>query len=75
MGNFTKSRAIENQCYVLASAQGGEHKNGRKTFGHSMIIDPWGEILTQIEFGNGVITADLNLNLLNKIRQKLPVFK
>ena len=49
-----RARAIENQCYVLAAAQGGKHVNGRRTWGHSMLIDPWGEIVAVLAEGAGV---------------------
>ncbi|HEY6896439.1 MAG TPA: carbon-nitrogen hydrolase family protein, partial [Rhodocyclaceae bacterium] len=54
-----RARAVENQCYVLASAQGGRHPNGRMTHGNSMIIDPWGEVLARIDKGEGVVCAEL----------------
>lgn len=66
------ARAIENQCYVLASAQGGIHQNGRRTYGHSMIINPWGEVLACLPEGEGVITATLDANQLDMVRSKLP---
>lgn len=66
------ARAIENQCYVLASAQGGIHQNGRRTYGHSMIINPWGEVLACLPEGEGVITATLDANQLAMVRSKLP---
>ena len=55
-----RARAVENQAYVLAPAQGGHHKNGRYTWGHSMIIDPWGEVLAVLESGPGVVSAELD---------------
>lgn len=67
-----RARAIENQCFVIAAAQGGTHENGRKTFGHSMIVDPWGKVLAQLPQGEGVVTADINLEYLNTVRQNLP---
>ncbi|WP_454781154.1 carbon-nitrogen hydrolase family protein [Legionella sp. WA2022007384] len=67
-----RARAIENLCYVLAANQGGRHENGRTTFGHSMIVDPWGKILTQKETGAGVVTADINLQNQREIRRKFP---
>ena len=67
-----RARAVENQCYVLAAGQGGLHENGRRTFGHSMIIDPWGEILAVLPEGEGVITAELDPARLNSVRQRLP---
>ncbi len=67
-----RARAIENQCYVLAAAQGGTHENGRRTFGHSMVIDPWGEVLARREEGAGVVVADLDLARLALVRQQLP---
>ena len=67
-----RARAVENQCYVLAAGQGGLHESGRRTFGHSMIIDPWGEILAVLPEGEGVITAELDPARLNSVRQRLP---
>ena len=52
-----RARAVENQCYVLAPAQGGTHENGRRTWGHSMIVDPWGEVLAVLPEGEGVVLA------------------
>lgn len=70
-----RARAIENQCYVLASAQGGLHENGRRTWGHSMLIDPWGKIVSCIEEGEGVIVAELDIENMEKIRSNLPALK
>ncbi|KEQ02122.1 putative amidohydrolase, partial [Snodgrassella alvi SCGC AB-598-J21] len=69
------ARAIENQCYVLASAQGGQHQNGRRTYGHSMIINPWGEILASLPEGEGVICAELDAEFLQSVRTKLPALQ
>lgn len=66
------ARAIENQCYVLAAAQGGIHQNGRRTYGHSMIINPWGEILQCLPEGEGIITTTLDGSLLDSVRSRLP---
>jgi predicted amidohydrolase len=70
-----RARAIENQCYVIASAQGGRHETGRKTWGHSMIIDPWGEILSVLPTGEGWVCADFNRQRLETIRHRLPALK
>ena len=67
-----RARAVENQCYVLAAGQGGTHESGRRTFGHSMIVDPWGDILAVLPEGEGVITADLDPVRLNSVRTRLP---
>ena len=67
-----RARAVENQCYVIASAQGGEHESGRRTFGHSMIIDPWGEILDVLPEGEGIVIADLDAARLQSVRTRLP---
>jgi nitrilase len=67
-----RARAVENQCYVLAPAQGGLHENGRRTWGHSMVVDPWGEVLAQREEGEGVVLAELDLARLGEVRQQLP---
>ncbi|PXX48277.1 carbon-nitrogen hydrolase family protein [Aquitalea magnusonii] len=67
-----RARAIENQCYVIASGQGGTHENGRKTHGQSMIIDPWGRILAQQALGEGVVLAEIDPALLHAVRSGLP---
>lgn len=70
-----RARAIENQCYVLASAQGGQHENGRRTWGHSMLIDPWGKIIAVLPEGEGVICGDIDLAMLSTTRESLPALK
>lgn len=67
-----KARAVENQCYVLAAAQGGKHENGRRTWGHSMLIDPWGSTLAVLPEGPGVVAGEVDLAALARIRQALP---
>jgi nitrilase len=67
-----RARAVENQCYVLASAQGGRHPNGRMTHGNSMIIDPWGEVLARIDKGEGVVCAELERARIAEVRSSLP---
>lgn len=67
-----RARAVENQCYVLAAAQGGSHENGRRTWGHSMVVDPWGEVLAVCEEGPGVAMADIDLARIAQVRQQLP---
>jgi len=68
-----RARAIENQCYVIASAQGGYHVNNRQTFGHSMVVNPWGNILTEIGTGSGVAIAEMDTNILETTRSKFQV--
>lgn len=70
-----RARAIENQCYVLASAQGGTHPNGRRTFGHSMLIDPWGEVKAILPEGEGVISGNIDTDFLASVRESLPALK
>jgi nitrilase len=70
-----RARAIENQCYVLASAQGGTHRNGRRTFGHSMLIGPWGEVRSQLPEGEGVVCGEVDTAFLAEVRQSLPALK
>ena len=70
-----RARAIENQCYVLAAAQGGQHPNGRRTFGHSMLIDPWGEVKALLAEGEGVITGAIDTAFLASVRESLPALK
>ena len=67
-----RARAIENQCYVLSSAQGGLHLNQRRTWGESMLIDPWGEILSKLPEGEGFIQGTLSKDKLKEVRSKLP---
>lgn len=68
-----RARAIENQCYVVASAQGGTHANGRETHGDSSIIDPWGEILGRLPQGPGVVLAEFDPERLATVRRQFPV--
>ncbi len=67
-----RARAIENGCFVFAAAQGGDHETGRATYGHSLIISPWGEILAEAGTAPGWISADIDLQEVNNVRQKLP---
>ncbi|MFM2486233.1 carbon-nitrogen hydrolase family protein [Celerinatantimonas yamalensis] len=67
-----QARAIENQCYVVAAAQTGEHLGAKQTYGHSLIVDPWGEIVSECPAGNGVVVAAYDPQLLATVRQKLP---
>lgn len=67
-----RARAVENQCYVLAAAQGGLHENGRRTWGHSMVVDPWGEVLALRPEGEGVVIADIDPARIAAVRQQLP---
>jgi predicted amidohydrolase len=68
-----KARAIENLCYFVASAQGGQHENGRETWGHSCIIDPWGKVLASITSGKGFVSATLDFNEQATLRKEFPV--
>lgn len=70
-----RARAIETGCYVIAPAQGGKHQDGRETFGHSLIIDPWGEILAEGGVDPGVIAATLDLAKVDEVRGKIPSLK
>lgn len=67
-----RARAIENQCYVLAPAQGGHHENGRRTWGHSMLIDPWGDILEVLPEHEGIVSGTIEPNRIQEVRQSLP---
>ena len=67
-----RARASENLAYVLAPAQGGSHVNGRRTHGHSMIIDPWGVVLDELDQGAGVVMAQIDLDHLAACREALP---
>ncbi|QIB33245.1 carbon-nitrogen hydrolase family protein [Ancylobacter pratisalsi] len=67
-----RARAIENGAYVLAAAQGGTHENGRKTFGHSLIIDPWGTVLAEGGTEPGVISAEIDPGKVASVRTRIP---
>lgn len=67
-----RARAVENQCYVLASAQGGLHPNRRRTYGHSLLVDPWGEIIAERAEGTGVVVGDVNPARILDVRTELP---
>ncbi len=67
-----RARAIENQCYVLAAAQGGRHPNGRRTWGHSMLVDPWGEVDAVLAEGEGVVAGVIERALIDDVRSSLP---
>ena len=68
-----QARAIENQVFIVAAGQQGTHANGRETFGHSMIIDPWGDIMTYLSTDEGAVTTEFSLEQLKQIRQAMPV--
>lgn len=71
---LTRARAIENACFMIAAAQGGQHDDGRETYGHSIIVDPWGEILAQADHDQpGFIFADIDLSKVDQARKKIPV--
>ncbi|MFY7865119.1 carbon-nitrogen hydrolase family protein [Roseateles sp.] len=70
-----RARAVENQAYVIAPAQGGRHENGRRTWGHSMIVDPWGEVLACLPEGEGLVLADLDVERLQAVRRQLPALQ
>jgi len=67
-----RARAVENQCYVLAAAQGGLHPNGRRTYGHSLLIDPWGETVAEHAEGPGVAIGDVDPARIAEVRAELP---
>jgi len=70
---LVRARAIETQCYLIAANQGGLHENGRDTFGHSMIVSPWGETLARHEQGEGWACAPLDRNLIKAVRSRMPI--
>ena len=67
-----RARAVENQCAVLASAQGGTHENGRRTWGHSMLIDPWGQVQANLPEGEGMALAEVDTARRDAVRAQLP---
>ena len=67
-----RARAVENLCWVVASAQGGVHANGRRTWGHSLCVNPWGEVVAHQATDAGVVLADLDMATLERWRSQLP---
>ncbi|OGT30676.1 MAG: hypothetical protein A3E87_06865 [Gammaproteobacteria bacterium RIFCSPHIGHO2_12_FULL_35_23] len=73
---LTRARAIENLCYVVGACQFGTHANGRQTYGHSLIVEPWGQIIQEIqEPRTGIVCAEIDLAYLHKLRASLPTQK
>ncbi len=70
-----RARAVENQCYFLAPAQGGLHENGRRTWGHSLVADPWGDVLACQPEGEAVVAAELDTDRLASVRRQLPALQ
>lgn len=70
-----RARAIENQAYVIAPAQSGKHGNWRMSYGHSMIIDPWGLVIARAQDGEGIAVAELDFDIQEKIRSELPALR
>ncbi|MBN7819304.1 carbon-nitrogen hydrolase family protein [Bowmanella yangjiangensis] len=68
-----RARAIEKQCFVVAAGQGGEHANGRETYGHSTVISPWGDVLTSLAKGPGLVQARVDFDQMHEIRRNMPV--
>ncbi len=74
--SLLRARAIETGSFVMAAAQGGDHEDGRKTWGHSMVIDPWGEVIAvKPDTRPGIIIADIDLAKVDKVRQQIPNLK
>ncbi len=67
-----RARAIEAQCYVIAPAQHGRHNAKRSSYGHSLVIDPWGEVIAELEAGDGVLLADIDPARVDSVRRQLP---
>ena len=72
---LVRARAIENLSYMIASAQGGYHANGRETYGHSMIVDPWGLVLDKLPRGSGIVVAEIDREQLHDLRRSFPVLE
>jgi nitrilase len=70
-----RARAVENQCYVIAAAQGGTHENGRRTWGRSQVIDPWGQVLALCEEGEGIALAEIDAARIAQVRAQLPALQ
>ncbi len=68
-----RARAIESECFVIAAAQCGLHEDGRETYGHSLVVDPWGEVILDMGTTPGLAFVDLNLDKIPEVRQQIPV--
>ena len=73
--SLLRARAIENLAYVIAAGQYGSHASGRATFGHSVIIDPWGQVIAELATGDGVVDAEIDTALPGKLRAEFPVLE
>lgn len=73
--SLLRARAIENLCYMVAPDQGGYHKNGRETYGDSMIVDPWGVVLNRLPHGTGVVVSEIDLEKLRRTRKNFPALQ
>ena len=73
--SLLRARAVENLCYIVASNQGGKHINERETWGHSMIMDPWGKVLASVEEGPGFACADVDMDQLQNLRKTFPTLE
>ncbi|MBS1212355.1 MAG: carbon-nitrogen family hydrolase [Proteobacteria bacterium] len=72
---LVRARAVENLCFTIAANQGGFHVNGRETYGHSMIVDPWGKVMASIPNGPGVVCAEIDRERLDKVRAAFPALE
>lgn len=70
-----RARAVENQCFMLGAAQGGHHSERRQTWGHSLGVDPWGELIAELGLGQGHCIAELDFEFMAECRQSLPVLE
>ncbi|NXC47216.1 NIT1 amidase, partial [Penelope pileata] len=68
-----RARAIETQCYVVAAAQSGQNHEGRSSYGHTLVADPWGTVVAQCGDGPGLCYAQIDLGYLHRVRQEIPV--
>jgi predicted amidohydrolase len=73
--SLVRARAIENLAYVVAAGQHGTHPGGRTTFGHSMIVDPWGEVIAELAAGDGIAAADIDTTMPDRLRAEFPVLE
>lgn len=67
-----RARAVENSCFMVAACQGGIHDSGRQTYGHSMVVDPWGDVVGELGQGEGVLQVDIDLARRKELRQRMP---
>jgi predicted amidohydrolase len=72
-----RARAVETQCYVIAAAQAGKHNEKRESYGHSIIVDPWGKVIAKLDdpLATGIAVAEIDLQYMASVRERMPIYE